>query len=480
MRKLPPLESSNSIVDIHTDLPSLHQVFRYKIHVVTPIFGGGVQAAEVDVNHPIRISSIRGQLRFWWRATRGAIFDNAYDLRKREVEIFGDTEHPSNVKVWVEHVGEFNKASYTVEGGSKDNRSQKQSEPQELPYPLYLFQQKIGTTKDYLEGSYFTLCIQLPLLGSINNTDAETMNDLQIDIKSALWAWINFGGIGARTRRGGGSLYCEDFSPNDDDCSSFTRFFAWFDLAIQKKYRLSFLAKSPTREWPTLSTDIRVGINSTSANENTESWKTVIHSYSSFRKRSNLKSNGKAGRSHWPEADSIRDLLNSAHPKHAKPLHFSRTNSKKQVKGFPRAQFGLPIIFQFRPVKESVEKYIVNNNYLKKISREPYRTKLTIKGKDRLSSPLLLKSMAFSEEKGISLIAFLHQPPITNLILKVEEGSKKNTTYLVRMNMDQMNYVNSPLINKNDSKQLFESAIQAFLNSEEVKEFCQHPNNRKS
>ena len=35
--------------------------------LVTPMYGGGVKSTVVDKQMPIRASSIRGQLRFWWR-----------------------------------------------------------------------------------------------------------------------------------------------------------------------------------------------------------------------------------------------------------------------------------------------------------------------------------------------------------------------------------------------------------------------------
>jgi CRISPR type III-B/RAMP module RAMP protein Cmr1 len=41
------------------------------------MFGGGVVAREVDETHPIRETSIRGQLQFWWRATAGAKYANS-------------------------------------------------------------------------------------------------------------------------------------------------------------------------------------------------------------------------------------------------------------------------------------------------------------------------------------------------------------------------------------------------------------------
>ena len=38
-----------------------------RCELITPIYGGGIQAAVPDVLMPIRVTAIRGQLRFWWR-----------------------------------------------------------------------------------------------------------------------------------------------------------------------------------------------------------------------------------------------------------------------------------------------------------------------------------------------------------------------------------------------------------------------------
>jgi len=44
----------------------------YTCKLVTPLYGGGVRAAEVDTAMPIRAAGIRGQLRFWWRIVAGS------------------------------------------------------------------------------------------------------------------------------------------------------------------------------------------------------------------------------------------------------------------------------------------------------------------------------------------------------------------------------------------------------------------------
>ena len=46
-----------------------HAVPWHTLHceLITPMYGGGVVSTKVDEHMPIRASSIRGQLRFWWR-----------------------------------------------------------------------------------------------------------------------------------------------------------------------------------------------------------------------------------------------------------------------------------------------------------------------------------------------------------------------------------------------------------------------------
>lgn len=48
-----------------------------KVHLVTPMFGGGVVARKVDETHLIRETIISSQLQFWWRATACAKHDNS-------------------------------------------------------------------------------------------------------------------------------------------------------------------------------------------------------------------------------------------------------------------------------------------------------------------------------------------------------------------------------------------------------------------
>lgn len=71
----------------------------YQISLITPLFGGGAEPDKTDEEFPIRGTSIRGQLQFWWRATRGARFANHRELFIRHGEIWGTTEKASPVEI---------------------------------------------------------------------------------------------------------------------------------------------------------------------------------------------------------------------------------------------------------------------------------------------------------------------------------------------------------------------------------------------
>ena len=59
--------------------------------LVTPMYGGGVKSVVVDEQMPIRASSIRGQLRFWWRllAKHKWQLGSDEDIQKQEFALWG-------------------------------------------------------------------------------------------------------------------------------------------------------------------------------------------------------------------------------------------------------------------------------------------------------------------------------------------------------------------------------------------------------
>ncbi|WP_237667752.1 type III-B CRISPR module RAMP protein Cmr1 [Vibrio sp. V33_P6A3T137] len=74
----------------------------YSCTLVTPMYGGGVKAGEVDNDMPIRASAIRGQLRFWWRIACGV--KDPEVMRENEEAMWGgisDKAKASQVQVRV-------------------------------------------------------------------------------------------------------------------------------------------------------------------------------------------------------------------------------------------------------------------------------------------------------------------------------------------------------------------------------------------
>lgn len=470
MRKLPSLPQESK--SLPTTTKTAYPVSKYKVHVVTPMFGGGVQAGIIDTKNPIRSSAIRGQLRFWWRATRGAAFQNAYDLRKREIEIFGDTEHPSPIKIWVENVTNRIPKSYTLQKGTRP------------PYPAYLFQQKKGHTISYLENNSFVLCLQIAVLRQ-DQKEQDLYKELQNDINAALWAWINFGGIGSRTRRGCGSLYCSSFSPKPT-INSEDLLIAWIKEKLDD-FHCPLHDADPEKEWPTLSLKFK-STSYTKEISNTKGngiWRDTIEVYRRFRQKK-VSSDNPQGRSAWVEPDVLRKLTGMKEEDHKHPYPKSKS---KDLVAFPRVQFGMPIITHFRQELDLPPRIFFSDQ------GEPYDTQLVPKDKNRLSSPVILKSIAVGPKQGFGVIIVLHQPQIEEVELSIIEPVVKNNTQYQHLKtvksklrkvriMEReiypkvsehptINYLENPMNG-------YSSAIEAFLNSEEVKEFCQHPTNRKS
>lgn len=60
-----------------------------RLKVVTPILGGSTEPRAVDEVDIVRAATVRGHLRFWWRALYASQRPSATDLYERESEIWG-------------------------------------------------------------------------------------------------------------------------------------------------------------------------------------------------------------------------------------------------------------------------------------------------------------------------------------------------------------------------------------------------------
>ncbi|WMI71199.1 type III-B CRISPR module RAMP protein Cmr1 [Aminobacterium sp. MB27-C1] len=403
----------------------------YDITVVTPLFGGGVEAGKVDTKHPIRETSIRGQLRFWWRATVGQRYETPEKLAEAESELWGSTEKASKVRV---KVTKTDKLSYR-------NHDKNYNFDQNSPKLYALFSAKQNKNNIAKEG--FTFNLEIALEKRINIDSPQDAPDQHKknseDILKALKAWVNFGGIGARTRRGCGALYCRELSPSENE-----DILAWLKTNFGE-----YLNSKKTRPWPTMAHTIIA--KKSNPMENIQAWENVISLYKSFRQGKHFRRNEGQERnnpehSRWPEPDSIRKI--------ATALKSNPTDIDKLVVS---AAFGLPIVTKFKD-KGDPEETTLYPIYKKE-------------QKERMASSLILKPLAISYHKGIPIVVQLRAPlPET---LKIE--GEKEISYSVpipdaNVPHQATKYHNSPM-----GADCFNSgkALEAFISYMKENEFAE-------
>ncbi len=401
----------------------------YDIAVVTPLFGGGVEAGKVDTKHPIRETSIRGQLRFWWRATVGQRYETPEKLAEAESELWGSTEKASEIKFQIE-IQNKGKA----EACAHFHHKKKNPQPNN-GYPMYAIFPFQGSKEKEIKPA---LCITDCQFKLFVRVPQKFLSDIEKTVK----AWVNFGGIGARTRRGCGALYCRELSPSENE-----DILAWLKTNFGE-----YLNSKKTRPWPTMAhTIIAKKLNPM---ENIQAWENVISLYKSFRQGKHFRRNEGQERnnpehSRWPEPDSIRKI--------ATALKSNPTDIDKLVVSFPRAAFGLPIVTKFKD-KGDPEETTLYPIYKKE-------------QKERMASSLILKPLAISYHKGIPIVVQLRAPlPET---LKIE--GEKEISYSVpipdaNVSHQATKYHNSPM-----GADCFNSgkALEAFISYMKENEFAE-------
>lgn len=355
------------------------QTRTYKL--ITPLFGGGAETQKPDAITTVRGSEVRGHLRFWWRATRGGNYGgDLAKMKEAEEKIWGSAAQKgkagySEVKININRLN-VNKGSPFQAIDRDNNKIRNIGDPKSkdgyAAFPLF-----VSSTPVVLENVIFEIAIQYPkeIHDEINNKKIEVEKELE----DVFWAWETFGGIGARTRRGFGALQLMQI--NQEKVEPISR------SETQKKI-LSKLEKYSSNEYkwakgvPHLANNKKYKFIE-KEKDDIEAWRFIIQKLRDFRQsfRDRARNGSRYGRSKWPEPDQIRretgEYINPAHA----PRHL--------VKKFPRAKFGLPIVFEFK--KEDVT------------AGDPHKTMLQgIKISDgkyieRLASPLILRPIACSD-----------------------------------------------------------------------------------
>ncbi|WP_027180396.1 type III-B CRISPR module RAMP protein Cmr1 [Maridesulfovibrio bastinii] len=277
----------------------------FKFELITPMFGGDAESWKLNLNAPVRAQSIKGQLRFWWRTMQNET--DSSKLLELENALWGGTTEKKGKEVRLK-----SKVQIAIFFYKKRYEGKKAIDciPKYVAFPA----ERSNTDALCITDLNFKLRISYPNSAGIEK-----------DVLKTLKLWTLFGGVGARTRRGCGSLYCEELLKGFKEAQDINNF-------------IKEIGGDPAPiEYSRLACSL-LAVN-ISSNSTTSAWEEIINNYKDFRQDRRLKNGNKFGRSYWPEPDAIRILTKRNSPLHA-PAHPDKV-------WFPRAAFGLPIITKF-------------------------------------------------------------------------------------------------------------------------------------
>jgi len=359
------------------------------LELVTPVLGGAAVPRTVDDVDVVRVPSIRGQLRFWWRALNVQRFSSPRDLYEAESALFGRAAEegggrsPVELRVRVDKYGEIDGSEIKLYGAGATPGAY-------ALFPARAEAKGTATAPRRKPGTRFTLEVRAP---------RERLEEL----RPVLRAWILFGGYGSRTRRGLGSLAVTgadkaSWLPEEASLVEFERLFGRDVFAPQ-------VVPAELAQTPRLAgASLLVGEPVAGAEQ---AWTTALNWLRDFRQGTNTgarqEGKGKPSVSNWPEANNIRRLVPSTWTHRPSPSDGTVT--------WPRAGFGLPIGVTFLgegPKEDGKSK------------------KFEITWKDgeglhnRLASPLIVKAMPLANGKFVPIALWLarHWPPDGEVVLR--------------------------------------------------------------
>lgn len=394
-----------------------------RLEVVTPILGGSHQTRAIDDVDVIRTPSVRGHLRFWWRALYASQCSSTEDLYRRESALWGRAANDGGGRSAVEI-----RVDVEGNGGAIDD-SDIDLQQTLGAYALW----PARAEKRRKPGTRFVLTLK------VAGTDTD-----EVEIKNALRAWILFGGYGGRTRRGLGSLKVigdvNGWLPTTATREGLTNLFG-----------LDIFA-APTRRPEEVPWFGGASVHVGSADRNAQTaWTKALDWLKEFRQgttgqqgiRAREPGTGKAqpsrpSISNWPEADKVRRIKNKT------SAHAPRHNA---TAAWPRAGFGLPIIGQFQTNGRNNERY-----------DEPGPFELRWRAgdveHDRLASPLIVKALPLADGTFAPCALWLNRAHPTNgeVVLRNANNSQAPFDRLVA-NGDTARF--AALANKTSLRQAF-------------------------
>ncbi|MEA5402997.1 type III-B CRISPR module RAMP protein Cmr1 [Arcicella sp. DC2W] len=160
------------------------QTITFTCEVITPMFLAGADGTTPE----LRPASIKGALRFWWRAMNGHLPID--EMRKLEGEIFGSTQQRSKIIIRTELI---------TPKYDNINKSETLHGRDYLMYSVFMNEKKAITS-----GSFKVV---------LSSIDKEAL----LEATYCFWLLSNIGALGTRSRRGCGRFIIQTYTNNKYD-----------------------------------------------------------------------------------------------------------------------------------------------------------------------------------------------------------------------------------------------------------------------
>lgn len=346
--------------------PSSPESLTLHLRLITPLFGGGYEPREVDPVCIIRPASIRGHLRFWWRTLYGGLYPNAPQLFRAESAIWGaaateNEHHVGKVGVRVHNVKWNNQVKTIRDFRPQGSPAQVGPQAQYLLYPFQELRAEQTPPAQGYDGVEFTLQVVF---------DPQLTTEQRLQVHNTLKAWIAFGGIGARTRRGCGALTVTRDPAKWLPPADAAKRKDWFENLLP-------LASPPTTPRLSLLSGARIlcGAPRGSATD-------VLHDLGSFWARFRK---GHVGNHRYSPMSGSRWT-----DYHHALLPFSRARNLQSI-ALAKPFLGLPIVYQ-------------------RFRNAPYAPTIEAAETGRMASPVILKPLALANGQVCPLCVVLWAP----------------------------------------------------------------------
>jgi len=366
---------------------------KFKLQVITPLFLSGADQQGVELRPP----SIRGALRFWFRAMMGGVVGgNLEKVSLLEAKVLGDTDQASRIGIRVD----------ATLPPTRDWDFQARDNPGIVYLGYGLSGSRTSPRRVYVspDSGDFKFCVTLSF-------QDESVGRVAI---GAWWLLTEFGGLGARTRRGFGSIGVSQvvgklpsglqslFTPPRGDIANWLR----ENLGLVRNSFAEFAGEDIQEPTDSLFPMITRNLWSCLVLDNSfDSWNEALNwigqEFRKFREdrrrgqRTRTSSRGSFNYYISKDYDEAKKLLTSGQPPTRLQLPI----------------FGLPLQFQFRSVNKTV-----------RVAGEFH---------DRRSSPLHIRIQKKAQNYRIYLICFKSRFLMDQEGLRIEEvGNECNRPLL--------------------------------------------------